>query len=60
MPRLSGTAAPESVLLAEVPCIWYGSFGNAVGRRVLVREEDPTRHYDPALFTVDTTATAAG
>jgi hypothetical protein len=49
----------ESVFLAEVPCIWYGSFGNAVGRCVLVREEDSTKPYDLALFTVDATATAA-
>jgi len=50
----------ESVLLAEVPCIWYGSFGNAVGRCVLVREHDSAKPYDLALFTVDATATAAG
>jgi hypothetical protein len=49
----------ESVFLAEVPCIWYG-FGNTVGRCVLVRDEGSVRPYDLALFTVDTTATAAG
>ena len=50
----------ESVLLAEVPCIWYGSFGNAVGRCVLVREQGSAKSYELALFTLDTTATAAG
>ena len=50
----------ESVLLAEVPCIWYGSFGNTVGRCVLVREHDCAKSYDLALFTVDTTVSAAG
>jgi hypothetical protein len=48
------------VCLAEVPCIWYGSFGNAVGRCVLVREQGSAKPYELALFTVDTTATAAG
>ncbi|MCA1674897.1 MAG: transposase [Actinobacteria bacterium] len=49
----------ESVHLAEVPCIWYGSFGNTIGRCVLVREEGSTKPYDLALFTTDTVATAA-
>src|SRR6266542_717281 len=49
----------ESVYLAEVACIWYGSFGNAVGRCVLVREEDTARTYDLALFTLDAVATVA-
>jgi hypothetical protein len=47
----------ESVYLAEVACIWYGSFGNTPGRCVLVREDDSTRLYDLALFTFDTEAT---
>ena len=43
----------ESVHLAEVACIWYGSFGNTPGRCVLVREENSTKAYDLALFTLD-------
>jgi hypothetical protein len=43
----------EKVQVAEVACIWYGSFGNAPGRCVLVREADCTKPYDLALFTVD-------
>jgi hypothetical protein len=49
----------ESVSVAEVACIWYGSFGNAPGRCVLVREEKSTKPYDLALFTLDQQATAA-
>jgi hypothetical protein len=49
----------ESVYLAEVPCIWYGSFGNAVGRCVLVRDDDSAKAYDVALFTLDASATMA-
>jgi hypothetical protein len=49
----------ESVYLAEVACIWYGSFGNEPGRCVLVREEDSSKAYDLALFTFDTQASAA-
>jgi hypothetical protein len=49
----------ESVYLAEVACIWYGSFGNQPGRCVLVREQNSTKPYDLALFTFDTQASAA-
>jgi DDE superfamily endonuclease len=48
-----------SVYLAEVPCIWYGSFGNASGRCVLVREDNSAKAYDLALFTFDTQASTA-
>ena len=47
----------ETVMVAEVACIWYGSFGNTPGRCVLVREPDSTKAYDLALFTLDQTAT---
>jgi hypothetical protein len=55
-----GYGRTESVLLAEVPCIWYGSFGNTVDRCVLVREEGSSNTYELALFTVDANATATG
>jgi DDE superfamily endonuclease len=42
-----------TVQVAEVGCIWYGSFGNAPGRCVLVREAGTARPYDLALFTTD-------
>lgn len=44
--------------LAEVGCIWYGSFGNAPGRCVLVREAGSAKPYDLALFTVDAVSSA--
>lgn len=44
--------------MARVPCIWYGSFGNAAGQCVLVREPDTGKPYDTAFFTLDTDATA--
>jgi len=47
----------ETVALAEVACIWYGSFGNRPGRCVLVRELGSTKAYDLALFTLDPAAT---
>jgi hypothetical protein len=49
----------ETVQLAQVACIWYGSFGNTLGRCVLVRELGSTKAYDLALFTLDPTATPA-
>jgi hypothetical protein len=49
----------EQVWTAQVACIWYGSFGNTPGRCVLVRDDDSTKAYDLALFTVDPVATAA-
>ena len=45
--------------MAEVACIWYGSFANTAGRCVLVREVDSTKPYDLALFTTNTAAAAA-
>jgi len=47
----------EAVHLAEVPCIWYGSFGNVPGRLVLVKDDDCVKAYDLALLTVDETVT---
>src|SRR6266542_2583091 len=47
----------ESVWLAEVACSWYGSFGNTVGRCVLVRDDACGKAYDLALFTFDAAAT---
>jgi hypothetical protein len=47
----------ETVQLAQVACLWYGSFGNRPGRCVLVRELGSSNAYDLALFTLDQTAT---
>jgi hypothetical protein len=48
----------DTIQVASVPCIWYGSFGNAPGQCVLVREPGTTKPYDTAFFTLDTEATA--
>jgi hypothetical protein len=45
--------ANDTIEVASVPCIWYGSFGNTPGRCVLVREDAPTKPYDMALYTLD-------
>jgi len=47
----------ETVQVAEVACIWYGSFGNRPGRCVLLRELGSSNAYDLALFTLDPAAT---
>jgi hypothetical protein len=39
--------------------IWYGSFGNAEGRCVVVRDEDSVKACDLALFTLDPQASTA-
>jgi DDE superfamily endonuclease len=43
----------DTIEVAAVACIWYGSFGNTPGRCVLVREDASTKPYDMALFTLD-------
>ena len=48
-----------TIQIAIVDCIWYGSFGNAEGRCVLVRDEDSAKAYDLALFTLDPAAGTA-
>jgi hypothetical protein len=48
----------DTVQVAEVACIWYGSFGNTEGRCVLVREAGSSKAYDLALFTLDPHAAA--
>jgi hypothetical protein len=50
----------DTIDVASVACIWYGSFGNAPGRCVLVREAGSTKPYDMALFTLDTDTDDAG
>lgn len=49
----------ETVQVAEVACVWYGSFGNSPGRLVLIRDPASSKPYDLALFTTDTTSTLA-
>lgn len=49
----------ETVLVAKVDCVWYGSFGNTGGGLMLIRDPASTKPYDLALFTTDTTSTIA-
>lgn len=46
----------ETVEIAELDCVWYGSFGNTPGRLVLVRDAASKKVYDLALFTTDALA----
>jgi hypothetical protein len=57
--RVRAYGRTESVYLAVVACIWYGSFGSTPRRCVLVREANSTKAYDLALFTFDAEASPA-
>jgi hypothetical protein len=46
----------ETVQVAEVDCVWYGSFADTPGRLVLVRDATSKKVYDLALFTTDVTS----
>jgi hypothetical protein len=46
----------DTVEIAEIQCLWYGAFGNAKGRSVLVRE--PGCDKILAIFTTDTASDA--
>jgi DDE superfamily endonuclease len=48
----------DTIDVACVPCIWYGSFANTPGQCVLVREPGTDKPYDTAFYTLDTDATA--
>jgi hypothetical protein len=50
----------DTVLVSDLPALWYGSFGAARGRIVLVRDLDHSadRPYELALFTTDNPAPA--
>ncbi len=49
----------DTIEIAAVDSIWYGAFGNAPGRTVLVREAGRADGYDLALFTTDLNSPAA-
>jgi hypothetical protein len=50
----------ETIEIRNLPVLWYGSFGPASGRIVLVRERGSDKPYEVALFTTDLTCSAAG
>jgi hypothetical protein len=43
----------DTVHLAEVTCLWYGSFHTRTVRVILLRDEDTVSGYDLALVTTD-------
>ena len=49
----------ETVRVAVIDCLWWGSLHRTPVRVVLVRESDSTRTYDIALITTDPRASAA-
>jgi len=49
--------ATETVLLAVIDCLWWGSLHRTPIRVVLVRDPDSTKAYDIALITTDLEAT---
>jgi hypothetical protein len=50
----------DTAEIRDVPVLWYGSFGPARGRIVLVRDPGTTKPYELALFTTDLTSSGAG
>ena len=44
----------QHVQAAARPCLWYGSFRDAPGQLVLMREPDSKKPYDLGIFTLDT------
>ncbi len=49
----------RTVQAAVTGALWHGSFKDAPGQAVLVREPGSSKPYDLALFTLDVAATAA-
>lgn len=43
----------DTVQVAVITCLWYGTFADTPGRLVLVRDIDTTTGYDLAIFTTD-------
>jgi hypothetical protein len=48
----------DVVNIAEIRCLWYGSFHTQMVRVVLIREEDTETGYDLALVSTDPDSTA--
>jgi hypothetical protein len=49
----------DSVYLAEMECLWYGSFHTQIVRVILLREDGADADYDLALVTTDPHTPAA-
>jgi hypothetical protein len=48
-----------TVYLAEVTCLWYGSFHTRTVRVILLRDDTTDTGYDLALVTTDLTSNPA-
>ncbi|MFI6850663.1 MULTISPECIES: transposase [unclassified Kitasatospora] len=51
--RVARYGRTDQVRIAEVRCLWYGSFHTQTVRVILIRDEDTTTGYDLALVTTD-------
>jgi hypothetical protein len=49
----------KNAQVASCPALWHGSFRDAPGQLVLMREPDSKKTYDLGIFTLDTTLTPA-
>lgn len=49
----------DSVRIAEIRCLWYGSFHTQIVRVILLREDGADKGYDLALVTTDLHSPAA-
>jgi len=49
----------ETVRIAEIRCLWYGSFHTQTVRVILLRDDDTATGYDVALVTTDLHSTPA-
>ena len=50
-------ARVDTVQVATIEALWYGTFADTPGRLVLVRDQDTTAGYDLAVFITDPHAT---
>lgn len=57
--RVTRYQRTDTVHLAEVTCLWYGSFHTRTVRVILLRDDTTDTGYDLALVTTDLTAGAA-
>ncbi|MFE6752758.1 hypothetical protein ACFVDQ_04070 [Streptomyces sp. NPDC057684] len=57
--RVARYGRTDQVGIAEVRCLWYGSFHTQTVRVILIRDEDTTTGYDLALVTTDLATPAA-
>lgn len=57
--RVARYGRTDQVRIAEVRCLWYGSFHTQTVRIILIRDQDTTTGYGLALVTTDLATPAA-